>query len=261
MERLADQAQVSEGVNTTYDSNGIPPTPGPSISVILPAYNEAGSIRKVIMDYNSELSGKFPLELIVAEDGSVDGTKEIIDSMKTELGIIPLSELKRKGLAKCVNDAFRSCSGDWIFVSDADGQFSPLDFWKLWPHHERYDMIIGARDRRTDSLYRLLMARGFQILVKALFGLNLRDGDAGFRLIRREIVRSVGELRFLPHSSWIELGIRAHAKGFKIIEVTVGHSKRMYGNSRIIEMIRVPIIIIRQLKGLALLYLDLMRTH
>jgi len=228
------------------------------VSVVLPAYNEAETIRGVVIDYFEEIVNKLPSKLIVAEDGSVDRTPEILASLANEIPISLFSDRGRKGYAKGVSDALKKCKAEWIFFSDSDGQYSPNDFWKLWENRYGYDMIIGRKLCRSEGVHRTILSKGFHGLFNQLFHLNLHDADCGFRLIRRDVIQSViDEARFLKYSFWAEFTIRACLKGFRVYEVPISHSTRSNGGTRIYAPSQIPLIALKQLIGLANLYSDI----
>lgn len=231
--------------------------PLPLVSVVLPAYNEAETIRGVVLDYFKEIRRKIPSKLVVAEDGSVDGTKEILASLADELPISVLSNRNRKGYAKGVADALKCCDGDWIFFSDSDGQYFPSDFWGLWENRGSFDMIIGRKVNRSEGVHRTILSKGFHSIFNSLFGLRLHDADCGFRLIRRDVIQSVvDEVSFLKYSFWAEFTIRACLKGFRVCEVPINHASRANGGTRIYTPSKIPLIVIKQLMDLARLYFD-----
>lgn len=204
------------------------------------------------------MCSRLPSVLVVAEDGSVDGTKEILFSLKYEIPMNLLSDCNRKGYAKGVADALKVCGTEWVFFSDSDGQYYPSDFWRLWQRHDGYDMIIGYKVKRDEAFHRIVLSKGFHWLVNGLFGLGLHDMDCGFRLIRREVIEAVlDEVKFLKYSFWAEFTIRACLKGFRILEVPINHSNRAYGDTRIYKPSKIPLIVFKQLKGLVQLYVRL----
>lgn len=230
----------------------------PLLSVVLPAYNEEETIRKVVIEYFQEIVTKLPSEFVVAEDGSVDRTPEILSSLAKELPISLFSDPRRKGYAKGVGDALKKCEQEWIFFSDSDGQYSPSDFWKLWENRHGYDMIIGRKVHRNEGIHRTILSKGFHGLFNQLFRLNLRDADCGFRLIRREVIQSIVEkTKILRFSFWAEFTIRACLEGFRIREIPINHASRQNGGTRIYAPSKIPIIVLNQLKNLARLYLDI----
>jgi glycosyltransferase involved in cell wall biosynthesis len=253
METLYESEKEAE--NSNLKITGLNTTP--VVSIVLPAYNEAETIKEVVIDYFEEIVNKIPSKLIVAEDGSNDNTPEILASLANEIPISLFSDRSRKGYAKGVGDALKKCTAKWIFFSDSDGQYFPNDFWKLWRNRQGYDIIIGRKIRRSEGIHRTILSRGFHVLFNQLFGLDLHDADCGFRLIRRDVIQSVvDETRFLKFSFWAEFTIRACLKGFRVCEVPIDHTCRANGGTRIYAPSKLPLIILKQLNGLIHLYLD-----
>lgn len=232
-----------------------------SLSMVLPVYNEAPIIEGVIPPYGEivarlkDVIGIKNVEIVVAEDGSTDGTKEILVHLKDRTPMKLLLGENRKGYAKAVGDALKYATGDLIFFSDSDGQYRAKDFWKLWKNRSNHDMVIGWKVRRKEHLHRILLSRGFHMVVRALFGLKLHDIDCGFRLLRREVIDAVvDDVRCLKYSFWAEFTIRSFLKGFSVVEVPIFHQDRSYGSTHIYKLTKIPWIVARQIKGIVDLY-------
>jgi glycosyltransferase involved in cell wall biosynthesis len=227
------------------------------ISVILPAYNESDIIEEVVISYYKEIGSKLKIDLVIAEDGSIDGTREKLLSLKERIPMLLLSDHNRKGYAKGVADALRSCHSTWIFFSDSDGQYLPGDFWPLWQKRHGNDLIIGRKINRREGMYRIVLNKGFHFILNLLFGYDLHDSDCGFRLIRREAVSAViNDVKYLKYSFWSEFTVRCCSRGFRMSEIPINHNPRKHGNSHIYTPSRLPMIILRQFRGLALLYAE-----
>jgi glycosyltransferase involved in cell wall biosynthesis len=234
------------------------PVPKPMLSIVLPAYNEAESIRGVVLEYFGEIVTKLHSRLIVAEDGSVDQTPEILAGLAAQVPITLLSDRNRKGYAKGVADALKACKEDWVFFSDSDGQYFSSDFWQLWENRQGYDMIVGRKTHRDEGIHRIILSKTFHTLFNSLFGLRLHDADCGFRLIRREVIESVvDKTKTLTYSFWAEFTIRACLKNFRVLEFPINHANRMNGGTRIYATSKIPMIVLKQLKGLAYLYKEI----
>lgn len=229
----------------------------PVVTIILPAHNEAETIRDTVLRYFHEIGPRLSTEFIVAEDGSDDGTREILSSLKKELPIVLLTGQERKGYAKGVRDALRSCNGEFIFFSDSDGQYSPKDFWKLWEARNGYDLVIGRKVHRNEAAHRVILAEGFHRIVNFLFHLDLHDADCGFRLLRKNMTSGLlNQVHLLEYSFWAEFTIRASLKGFRILEVPIQHNKRLFGETHIYKPTKIPFIVLKQLRGLTQLYFE-----
>jgi glycosyltransferase involved in cell wall biosynthesis len=220
------------------------------VSVIINVFNEAGTIEREIREIHAEIIQKLPgSELIVAEDGSTDGTKEILARLKTELGIIHSTSVERKGYAKAFRDAVALAKNPYVFFSDTGGKQDFADFWKLYPFCKQYGIVSGCRSGRRDQLYRRLMTWTYNFLLRLYFHVQFRDADAGFRIYQIAVIRKIA------NESWVnrhlissELALRAVYSGFQVKEVPVLYRPRA-GVSRGLPPGKIPKVIVSVLKN------------
>jgi len=223
----------------------------PSVSILLPAHNEAGTIQETILEFYNEIATKIPVEIIVSEDGSTDGTKEALVELSEKIPIKLILDEKRKGYMKGVKDGLKLSNSEFVFFSDSDGQHVASDFWKLYEKRNDYDLLVGKKIKRVDPPHRIFISKVFHLLVQLLFGLPIRDPDTAYRLIRREVVKDVAdEAHILKYSFWTEFTVRAFKKGFKVAEVPVVHRQRLAGNTRLYKSSKLFGIMTSQMIGL-----------
>lgn len=211
------------------------------VSVVVNVYNEAETIERELREIHAEIVAKLPgSELIVAEDGSTDGTKEILQRLKSELGIIHSTAPERKGYAKAFRDAVALAKNPFVFFSDTGGKLDFKEFWKLYEHRHEYDVLSGTRNERTDQWYRRLLTWSYNACLRAYFDVELRDADAGFRLYRTEVIRKISS------EPWInkyliasELALRALFSGYTVKEIPVTYRQRA-GSSRGLPLKTIP---------------------
>lgn len=221
------------------------------VSILLPAHNEVNTIQGTILGFYNEIGTKIPVELIVTEDGSTDGTKEALIELAKKLPIKLVLGEERKGYMKGVKDGLKLVNSDFVFFSDSDGQHVPSDFWKLYEKRNDYDLVVGRKIKRKDPPHRIFISTVFHLLVGCLFKLPIRDPDTAFRLIRREVVEDVAdEANILSYSFWTEFTVRAFRKGYKVAEVPVVHRDRLDGPTRLYKSSKLIKIIFSQLAGL-----------
>ncbi len=163
-----------------------------SVSVIISAYNEVETIEQEIRSYYKTVVSQIPgSELIVAEDGSTDGTKQIISRLVNELNIIHSTAMVRKGYALALRDAVNLTKCPYIFLSDAGNKHNPKDFWRLYPFRNEFGHVIGIKSNRTDQLYRQFLTWGYNKFISFYFGIKVRDADSGFHILKQEIAKKV----------------------------------------------------------------------
>ncbi|OGR88891.1 MAG: hypothetical protein A2992_09460 [Elusimicrobia bacterium RIFCSPLOWO2_01_FULL_59_12] len=226
----------------------------PRFAVILPVYNEAITIASTLREFYTELVSKLDeAVLIVAEDGSTDGTREILRDLKAEIPFQLISSRERKGYTKAVRDALALSSADWILFSDSDGQHDPRDFFSLSEVALQYDIVSGYKKHRHDPFYRLVVSRVYNVLIGMLFGVWFRDINSGFKVIRRDVIKAVlPQVKDLPHCVMSEFMLKAHLAGFRIREMPVAHRARRQGQS-LFNWRNLPAVAMRIFKGLRMI--------
>lgn len=221
------------------------------ISLVFPVHNESFIIEQTLRNYIAELSPRVDeLEVIVAEDGSTDDTKVVLERLAEELPIRLYMSDERKGYQQAVIDAVSHATRPWVFIVDSDYQFAAIDFWRLEPHRDRYDVILGMKAPRKDPFYRVWLSRGYNFLLRQFFGVPYRDMDTGFRLMRTEIVRALAPEVCQMSFFTAEFVVRAHRAGHAIVEVPVPHYARKIGSTTIFYASQLFVICLRQLLGM-----------
>ncbi|GEM_PF-204243 len=202
-----------------------------SLSVVLPAYNESENIEKTVTHTVSYLKGTFrDYEVIVVNDGSIDGTPDIVERLATSNPrIILVNHPKNLGYGSALRSGFERASLDYIFLMDSDGQFDISDIDRFIPFLESYDVVVGYREKRADPFIRSLNARLYHLFIRLLFGLKLRDIDCAFKMFPRSVYRAVRPIESGGALFSAEFLVKLRQKGFTIREVPVRHFPRRFG--------------------------------
>jgi glycosyltransferase involved in cell wall biosynthesis len=203
-----------------------------TLSVVLPAHNEVANLEAVVkrvLEVVPELSEDF--EVIVVDDGSRDGTAELADRLATEsTKVRVVHHLVNRGYGAALTSGFRAARGDAILFMDADQQFDPADLAHLAPFVRQADVVAGYRVKRRDPWIRLIYARVFNLSMRLLFGLSLRDIDCAFKVYRADLLRTI-DLATTGALINTELLVKAQRAGARIVEVGVRHFPRPTGES------------------------------
>jgi glycosyltransferase involved in cell wall biosynthesis len=227
------------------------------ISILFVVHNEERVIEETIQDFFHEISNREPPNIIVAEDGSTDGTKKLLLKMSKTINIKLVTGKNKKGYMRATKDGLMQANSDVIFITDSDGQFVASDFWKLYNELDNYDMIIGWKNNRADPIWRKIIANSFHFLVRKIFSLSLHDPNTAFRIIKKKVlVDTIQETKYLEYSFWTEFTVRAFSKGYNITEIPINHKKR-WGKSHIYSLKLFPQMLISQLVGLFKLWKEL----
>ena len=221
------------------------------ISLVFPVHNESFIIEQTLRNYIAELTDRVPdLEVVVAEDGSTDDTKIVLERLEHELPIRLFMSDERKGYQRAVIDAIAHATKPWIFVVDSDYQFAAIDFWRLEPFRKDADIILGVKTPRRDPFHRVFLSWGYNVLMKAVFRVPYIDMDTGFRLIRKSVADEISpEIRHMSFFT-AEFVIRAHYAGYRIIQVPVRHYARKIGSTTIFFMSQLVVICFKQFAGM-----------
>lgn len=203
-----------------------------SLSLVLPAYNEQENIR-IVVEQALEVLPEYvdTFEVIPVNDGSSDRTGEILDELAREDDRVrPVSYKNNKGYGGAVSSGFAATRYDYVMFMDADRQFNINDISMLAPFVGTYDIVAGFRMERSDPLHRRINAEVFNIAVRILFGVHLRDLDCAFKIFRGDQLRS---LDLISHGALIncEMQAKLRRQGATLVQVGVHHYPRVAGSS------------------------------
>jgi glycosyltransferase involved in cell wall biosynthesis len=207
-----------------------------SISAVLPAFNEEENIETAttrMADVLRSLNLR-DWEVIIVDDGSEDGTGEIADRLAASDPdhIRVFHHRPNRGYAEALKTGFTSARHQLIFYTDSDNQFDVKELKNLLPLIENADLVCGFRIYRFDPLTRLILSWGFNLLVRIIFRINVRDVDCAFKLFRREVFDKV---TIESKKFFVDAEVLAKAKyyGFRMVEVGVRHYPRQAGRSTV----------------------------
>lgn len=206
--------------------------PRPELSIVVPIYNEVGSLRHLI-DAIATLatSTQMSYEMVLVDDGSTDGSTALLQTEASDRPDLRAVILRRNyGQTAAMAAGFHYARGQIIITMDGDLQNDPEDIPTLLDKlNEGYDMVSGWRKNRQDAaLTRLLPSRIANWLIGMVTGVRLHDYGCSLKAYRSELVADInlyGELhRFLPALAFIE--------GGRIAEIPVRHHARKFGQSK-----------------------------
>jgi len=202
-----------------------------SISVVLPAHNEAENITTTIENCVSYLEQNVSdYEVIVVNDGSIDDTQNVVQELKSTNSKVRLvNHPVNKGYGSALRSGFDKASCEYIFFMDSDGQFNINDLDRLLPLVSAQDVVIGYREDRADSFVRLLNAWLYGLYIYLTFGLKVRDMDCAFKVFPTKAYRDIRPIKSDGALFSAEFLIKLQRNGFKLSEVPVRHFPRRFG--------------------------------
>lgn len=201
------------------------------VSMVIPAYNEAGSIQAVVEEALDVLRAAAPrFEVLVGNDGSTDGTREVLDALvRKHPEVLAIHLYPNGGVARTCLALYRKSRGDVVAFFPGDGQVRPRQILRLLDARSRFDVVIGYRKPRRDPLRRRAAAWAWSAACRVFFRLPVWDVDS-VKIFPGELVRSIP---IESHSPFMEteILIRARTKGLSIGMVDVEHFPRTTGTN------------------------------
>lgn len=201
------------------------------ISVVIPVFNERESLPQLLAELDAVANdAQLNLEIIFVDDGSTDGSWQVIESLAQRHHHVSALRFRRNfGKAAALSAGFKAAHGERIFTLDADLQDNPREIPSFIAELDKgFDIVSGWKKQRHDPWHKVWPSRIFNWLVSHLTGVPLHDHNCGMKAYRASVFREVrlyGELhRFIP--------VLAAARGFKVSEVVIEHRPRLYGQSK-----------------------------
>lgn len=211
--------------------------------VIIPTYNEKENIERII---RKVFSLEIPFHVLVVDDGSPDGTAEIVRRLQGEFpGQLHMEERKGKlGLGTAYIHGFRwalQCSYEYIFEMDADFSHNPDDLIRLREAcaQQGADMAIGSRYIKGVNVVnwpmnRVLMSYFASAYVRLITRIDIQDATAGFVCFRRKVLETIplDQVKFVGYAFQIEMKFTAIKYGFRVVEIPIIFTDRTLGTSK-----------------------------
>ncbi|MFQ5515807.1 MAG: glycosyltransferase family 2 protein [Myxococcota bacterium] len=242
VEGVAMQAAAEEQIETlerlvgeaTCRALGIYRVPDDLVlSVVIPVYNEAETVEKVI---RKVASTPLPVEILVVDDASTDGTAEILERLKGEFGLRIFRHERNRGKGAALKLGFQNATGTAVIVQDADLEYDPGDFMRLMRPivDGEADVVFGSRfigeSHRVLYFWHYLGNKLLTLLSNAFTNLNLTDMETGYKLFRREVIQKLAPTLEEPRFG-IEPELTAKVArlpGVRIYEMPIRYAGRTY---------------------------------
>ena len=212
----------------------------PSLTIFFPCYNDEGTIDQLVEDaFSVGFSLTDDLEVIVVEDGSIDGSRRVLERLRSKYDQLRLVYHERnRGYGAALRSGFEAATSEWVFYTDGDGQYDVNDLHDLVPFTENADVVNGQKISRSDSWYRIWIGKVYAKVVGEVFELPIADIDCHFRLIRTALVKQL-DLTADSGAICVELISGLAGLGARFEEVPVVHYSRQFGRSQFFQIRRI----------------------
>jgi len=215
------------------------------LSVIIPVYNGCGSIAKCVEEVAKVMAdSKLDYEVIVVDDGSEDDTYNIAsDLARKDPRVNAVRNNSNMGKGHAVKRGFQHSRGGIVTYMDADLSMHPEQLTHYLQKLVEADAVIASkRHPKSDIIYplhRKILSKGFNLLVRAMFGLPISDTQCGFKVFRREVLDDVMPRLLVKRYAFdVELLVNAYRRGYRVVEdsVTLRHGEGRLGVRDVFRM-------------------------
>ncbi len=201
----------------------------PTTTIIIPAYNEGERIGKVLKEIKDFVkANNLTWDVIVSIDGN-DNTEEIVKDFSSDCPFIKHQKSQgRSGKGYSIKKVVDNSTGEFTMIMDADGAVGLAEIVKNFHYLTNYDLILFDRYTNGENeipLFRRIPSRGFNILVRTMLGLNVRDTQCGYKIVRTDLIKEAFR-RVGVTNTFFDVALLYHIKkmGGRIKEVDVRYS-------------------------------------
>ncbi len=206
----------------------------PSLSVVMPAYNEEMTIADAVasvVENVAPVAGE--IEFIVVDDGSKDRTSEIVTELQTQYPFLKLVTQVNAGHGAALRRGIDQATGEWLLLLDSDCQIGLRAFADHWARRTDYDALLGVRHPRHDPQFRLVISLLMKYALRYFAGVSPEDAGAPYKIVAQRTWHQARDL--IQPGSWIPSVLLAayvlKNDGLRVVQTEVQHFKRPHGES------------------------------
>jgi glycosyltransferase involved in cell wall biosynthesis len=204
-----------------------------TLSIIIPVYNERDTIQEIIVRV---MKLSCPKQVIVVDDGSTDGTSEILKRLERENKLACLFHERNQGKGKAIKTALAAVSGDVIVIQDADLEYHPEDYPKALELIEQgwADAVYGSRflgPHRVFLFWHYVGNKILTLIANLLTSGMLTDMETGFKVIRADVFKAL-DIQSHTFDFEVEVTIKLFRHGYRVYEIPITYTGRDYSEGK-----------------------------
>lgn len=205
------------------------------LSIIIPVYNEKGTISEILDRVRGVDIGNIEKEIIIVDDFSNDGSREVLKG-EEEKGVIVLYHERNRGKGAAIRTALEHITGDFVIIQDADLEYDPEDYMKLiGPMLKgRADVVYGSRftgERRNMLFWHWIGNRFLTLITNILYNTTLSDMETCYKLFKAEVIKGL-RIRSNRFNFEPEITAKVMKKGIRIYEVPISYTGREFNEGK-----------------------------
>jgi glycosyltransferase involved in cell wall biosynthesis len=208
------------------------------LSVIIPVYNEVESIQTILKRVQDT---KLVHEIVIVDDGSKDGTRDVLKELDGKDGLRVILHEKNQGKGAAVRTGMSAAKGDVLLIQDADLEYDPRDYPELLKPIEEglADVVYGSRflgrAHRVTMFWHMVANKSLTLLTNILYDTILTDMETGYKVFRREVIEGMviraNSFNFEP-----EFTAKILKRKYRIFEVPITFNPRDYSQGKKIKL-------------------------
>ena len=207
------------------------------LSIVIPVYNEKNTIEEIVKRVKNVTMNSVEKELVLVDDGSKDGTRDILKKMQTEQPDLRIYfQETNGGKGATLREGFKHTTGDYVIVQDADLEYDPADYKTLLASlkEQNTQVVYGSRftgDYKDMTSVHFVGNKVLTILTNILFGVTLNDMETCYKLVPGDFIRKMtirsNRFNFEP-----EITAKILKSGMKIVEVPISYKGRTWSEGK-----------------------------